>query len=281
VSHILITELTEKCLKEAVTSAQLQADELFSCSPLEGIIKGQDRSGWIGIIHVGLWPTSGEFEKKYIIHTSLEGNGRTVRNVELDKITGFFMAKYVMKNMYDSSRTVYTPAIKGQKIVYDNKVRQIRIRDVYVNYEPRHLAFTTDGITPEEYASYLGRDIVRFLYVGMTNAPRHVRPNFARNSIRKTCMIDLDQYDPRTFHWNPVDRYSPDSINYAELLKHETVFFHDVALYFLNNLLPNDLPNRAETVLKLKSHYADGAIEEIKNLKGSRITGSIVTRLMS
>jgi len=251
----LISELTRKILTRATEFAQKSMVELFSSPYMEGVIKGQERSGWIGIIHVGLWPTPEGQKKKYIIHTSLEGSNRYGRNVEGDKIYGFFMAKHIMRTLFDSSRTVYTPAIQGHKIIYTDQKKGKIIRDIYVNYEPRHLACTTPGMSPEAYACLLGRDIARFMFIGMTNAPRHIRPNFSRDSVRKTCMIDLDQYDPRTFHWNPVDLYPRNRINYYILLEHERTFFHDVALYFLDIHVPKEWDHRQETAKKLKRVY--------------------------
>lgn len=277
-SDLLVSELSEKHLTKAAEHAPKMMKELISRPFLEGIIKGQERSGWIGIIHLGLWPTQKGFEKKYIIHTSLEGKTRTRRNVEADKIQGFFMAKYIMRILLDTSRTVYTPAIKGHKIVYHDKEKGILNREIYVNYEPRHLAFKTEGATPKEYAYLLGRDIASFMFVGMTNAPRHIRPNFSRNSIRKTCMIDIDQFDPRTFHWNPVDLYPRDNLNYNILLGHETLFFHNVSLYFLDNLLPKELDNHDKIANQLKSDYLEGAVEKIRRLKGNKAGSNVACR---
>ena len=266
----LVSELTLKQYQESDQRADKTMLELFSSDSLDGVIKGEDRSGWIGTINVGLWPTNGGFEKRYIIHTSFEGSSRKKRNVESDKIKGFFTAKHIMRSMLDETRTVYTPAIKGHKVVYKDVKRNLLNREIYVNYEPRHLAYNNVGVSPEDYAYFLARDMARFMVVGMTNAPRHIRPNYSRDSIRKTCMIDLDQFDPRTFHWNLVDQHLPDSLNYEVLLSHEIIFLRDVASYFLNNLLPDDLENAQEISGKLKNLYLDGFVEEIKNLKGNK-----------
>lgn len=278
-NDIFVSELTKKLLTEADEFAGKNMEDLCSQPTMEGVIKGQERSGWIGIIHVGLWPGPEGMEKKYIIHTSLEGTARSGRNVEWGKIHGFFMAKHIMRNLYDSTRTVYTPAVRGQKIASQDNDERI-VREIYVNYEPRHLVHTTPGVDSDEYAYLLGRDVVRFLFVGMTNAPRHIRPNFSRDSIRKTCMIDLDQFDPRTFHWNPVDLYPRDSINNQILSGHEKTFFHAIALYFFDTLLPKDFDNRQEMVKKFKDTYYEGAVEEINKLKGKKVGGSIVSRLL-
>ena len=277
-SDLPVSELTVKELQRAAELASQDIEALFAQPFLEGIVKGEDRSGWIGIIHVGLWPTSDGFEKKYIIHTSLEGKGHKSRNVEADKIKGFFIAKRIMNTMYDDTRTVYTPAIKGHRILQDDEDRRIVIRDVYVNYEPRILPYNEEGVTSKDYAYFLGRDMTRFMYVGMTNAPRHIRPNFSRSSIRKTCMIDLDQFDPRTFYWNAVDRYPIDSVSYDVLLKHEAVFLHDVGLYFLENHLPKVLNNRERIVKDLKSCYFNGFADEVKSMKGNKISSKTISR---
>lgn len=278
-SDIIVSELTQKLLNEADEFARKSMEDLCSQPTMEGVIKGQERSGWIGIIHVGLWPGPEGMEKKYIIHTSLEGTARSGRNVEWDKIHGFFMAKYIMRNLYDSTRTVYTPAVRGQKIASRDDDEKI-VREIYVNYEPRHLVHTTPGVDSYEYANLLGRDVIRFLFVGMTNASRHIRPNFSRDSIRKTCMIDLDQFDPRTFHWNSVDLYPRDSINYRILSGHEKTFFHAIALYFFDTLLPGEFVNRQEMVRKFKESYCEGAFTEIKELKGNKIGSNIASHLM-
>ena len=83
-------------------------------------------------------------------------------------------------------------------------------------------------------------------------------------------MIDLDQFDPRTFHWNIVDQHTPDSMNYEILLSHEIVFLRDVASYFLHNLLPDHLEDAQKISNKLKNLYLNGFVEEIKNLKGNK-----------
>jgi hypothetical protein len=276
----LISELTQNMLKEAAAAASARMADLFSRPHLEGVIKGQERSGWIGIIHLGLWPTDAGMEKRYIIHTSLEGTGRTHRNVEGTKIHGFFMAKHIMNAMYDEERTVYTPAVQGHKVVYNDSQNDIVTRYIYVNYEPRHLAYTTEGLPPEEYAQLLGRDLIKFMFVGMTNAPRHVRPNYTRDSIRKTCMIDLDQFDPRTFRWNPVDLYPPDSLSYSKMADHEITFFHEIPIYFLYNHLPRDLGDLKSVHARLKSAYREGALEELRHLKGSRDASEIFPLLV-
>lgn len=277
----LISELTQKLLKEANEAALARMDSLCTEPYLEGVIKGQERSGWIGIIHLGLWPSDSGLEKKYIIHTSLEGGGRTHRNVEGTKIHGFFMAKHVMNTMYGKDRTVYTPAVQGHKIVYQDAEKDLITRYIYVNYEPRNLAYTTDNITPDEYAHLLGRDLINFMFVGMTNAPRHVRPNYRRDSVRKTCMIDLDLFDPRTFHWNPVDMYPPDSLNCSKMEDHEYTFFNEVPIYFLYNHLPADLENLKSVHVHLKSAYHEGALEELKRLKGSKTASQIFDHLVA
>ena len=277
-NHRLISELTVKTLVKADEGAVQDMEELFDRPFFEGVVKGEDRSGWIGKINVGLWPTNDGFEKRYIIHTSLEGTGYKRRNVEVDKIKGFFMAKHVMRAMMDESRTVYTPAIKGQKVIHDDRNRDLRIREIYTNYEPRILAYNDKGIAPDDYSFFLGRDMARFMYVGMTNAPRHIRPNYSRPSVRKTCMIDLDTFDPRTFYWNTTDRHSHESLNYQVLIKHETNFFHDVGLYFLHRLLPDAYKSDKKMIQKLRSCYLQGFAQEINNIKGSRQSDSIVSR---
>ncbi len=275
----LISELTKQMLKEANEVALLRKTELFSRPYLEGVIKGQERSGWIGIIHLGLWQTDTGIEKRYIIHPSLEGQGRTHRNVEDMKIHGFMMAKHIMNTMYDEDRTVYTPAIQGHKVVHTDTQKNLVIRYIYVNYEPRHLAYTTEGLTPDEYAHLLGRDLIKFMFVGMSNAPRHVRPNYTRDSVRKTCMIDLDLFDPRTFHWNPVDLYPPGNLNYDKMADHEYTFFNEIPIYFLYNHLPTDLDDLKTVHEKLINAYREGAYEELIHLKGSKDTAVIFKRL--
>lgn len=274
----LVSELTVKELRRAEELATEDMEALLTQPFLEGIVKGEDRSGWIGIIHVGLWPTSDGYEKRYIIHTSLEGRGHKTRNVEDDKIKGFFMAKRVMRAMLDDSRSVYTPAIKGHKIVHEDNDREVLIRDIYVNYEPRILAYNEEEITPKDYAYLLGKELTRFMLVGMTNAPRHIRPNFSRPSVRTTCMIDLDKFDPRTFYWNAVDRFPKESLNYYVLIKHETIFLHDVGLYFLENHLPKELDNFNNIVRELKNTYFDGFADEIKRIKGNKIGEQIISQ---
>ena len=274
----LVSELTVKELRRAEELASEDMEALLTQPFLEGVVKGEDRSGWIGIIHVGLWPTSDGYEKRYIIHTSLEGRGHKTRNVEGDKIKGFFMAKRVMRAMLDDSRSVYTPAIKGHNIVYEDNDREVLIRDIYVNYEPRILAYNEEGIAPKDYAYLLGKELTRLMLVGMTNAPRHIRPNFSRPSVRKTCMIDLDKFDPRTFYWNAVDRFPEDSLNYNVLIKHETIFLHDVGLYFLRNHLPKELDNFNNVIRELKNAYFDGFADEVKRIKGNKIGGQIISQ---
>ena len=91
-------------------------------------------------------------------------------------------------------------------------------------------------------------------------------------------MIDLDKFDPRTFYWNAVDRFPKDSLNYHVLIKHETIFLHDVGLYFLENLLPKDLDNFINVARKLKNTYFDGFADEVKRIKGNKIGGQIISQ---
>ncbi len=274
----LVSELTVAVLQQADEDAERDFQKLREQPTLEGVIKGEDRSGWFGIIHVGLWPVNGGFENRYIIHTSIEGSGNKARNVEMHKIRGFFKAKRVMRAMLDSDRTVYTPAIKGHKIIHFNEERDIQTRDIYVNYEPRILAYNECGITPKEFACFLGRDIARFMALGMNNAPRHIRPNFSRPSIRQTCMIDLDRFDPRTFYWNAVDRYPKDNMNYSVLLQHELSFLRDVKYYFLMNHLPKGVPEQQDIIEGIQSSYFDGFADEVINIKGTDAGAAIVDR---
>lgn len=275
---ILVSELTQRTLLEANREARESIEALFAQPPMEGVVKGQERSGWFGIIHVGILPDPEGPAKRCIIHTSLEGDGRRDRNVEADKIYGYFMAKSVMRSVFDDTRTIYTPAIRGQKIVHEDPGKNIRVRQIYVNYEPRHLAFTTEGIDAPEYASLLGRDIVRFMTIGMTNAPRHIRPNYLRDSVRKTCMIDIDRFDPRTFHWNAFDAHPRGSLNREALMEHENVFFRDTQQYFLNGHLPKILENREQTLRRLAESYWEGASRELVKIKGPRIGKSLSDR---
>lgn len=274
----LVSELTVAILKKADEQAEIDYQNLLTKPELDGVIKGEDRSGWIGIIHVGLWPVNGDFEKRYIIHTSIEGSGHRARNVEMHKIRGFFKAKRVMNTMMDETRTVYTPAIRGHKIQRVDEKLDVTTRDIYVNYEPRILAYNECGISPNEFAYFLGRDIARFMVVGMNNAPRHIRPNFSRPSIRKTCMIDLDHFDPRTFYWNAVDRYPKDHMNYTVLLQHEVSFLRDIKYYFLMNHLPQGIPENEDIIHSIQSSYFEGFADELKNLKGNDAGSAIIDR---
>lgn len=269
ISKKIISELSRNYLYKGIELAFQDFDALISSPFLEGVIKGENRGGFSGgIVHLGLFPSTKGLEKKYIIHTSLGGSSRKIRNVEKLKIIAYMVAKYVIQLLPEELRTIYVPKIRGHKVVLEYKKGEILNREIYVDYEPRHLVFQDTGIQPKQYASFLGRDIARLMFVGMTNVPRHIRPNY-NNCCFKTCMIDLDSYDPNTFCWNIADLYSTKSLNYSILLEHEVAFLKKVSDYFLNALLPKKLNESKKISRELKITYLQSFFEEIKILKGN------------
>jgi hypothetical protein len=83
-------------------------------------------------------------------------------------------------------------------------------------------------------------------------------------------MIDIDQYDPRTFNWIIKDRFPPDSLNQEMQSNQENVFLQNVSSYFLDQFLPKDLKDYWRVVKKLKTICFDSFVEEMKNVKGSK-----------
>lgn len=234
---------------------------------MEGVVKfGDNRTRFGEPIYKANKYNSDGSKEMCMIYISWEGEAR-VRSIARDKVINFMVSKYVIEEiLLEDSRSVYVPDVIGHKVIEEYQDKRILNKEYYLSYEPRHIPSNIVGISLEDYAKYLGRDIARFMYCGMNNVPRHLRPNFRNNSFR-TCMIDLDVTDPRVFDWILADSYSVGGANYQGLLMLEEYFFTDAPDSFLNALLPDQM-RTDDVIKKLYAIYSDSFIEEVKGLKG-------------
>jgi len=237
---------------------------------LEGVVKfGKDRShrGGEPIYKANKSNPDGSKEA-CMIYTSLEGEGRISKARE--KIINFMVSNYIILELLpEDSRSVYAPKMIGHKVIEKNDEKGFIDREYCVSYELRHLAYSIPKITPKDYAEFLGRDIARFMYCGLNNEPRHIRPNFRDNSFR-TSMIDMIT-EPRVFKWIVADSYTIGGANYGRQLEDENDFFKGVSNYFLNTYLP-DRMRTDDTIIKLNSIFSCSFVEEVKRLKGIDVT---------
>jgi len=248
---------------------------------LEGVVKfGKDRSHRGGEpIYKAKFNSDGSKEA-CMIYTSLEREYQ--RNIAREKIINFMTSNYIILELLPGdSRSVYAPEVIGHKVIEENKEKDFIDIEYYVRYEFRHLAFSAPGITPEDYAKFLGRDIARFMFCGLNNIARHIRPNFRDNSFR-TCMIDMYESDPRVFTWVCVDSYPEGSGNYQGLIDLcENAFFESVADYFLNAYL-TDEEKTYDLVKELQLIFTDSFVEEVERLKSIDVSdrfNSIIRRI--
>ena len=264
----LISGLSVSKLKQQKETALEEFKKFKKASPFDGIIRGEEKSGWNGMLHVGLFPDNqGNLEKKYMIHISLEGSTRNSRNVEGNKIENYFIAEKIIQLLPATMQTIQIPKIHGHKITFQHPTKDLFVREVYVDYVPRDLPFPVTHISLETFASNIGRDTARFMYAGMINVPRHVRANFSKGKSN-TCMIDMDEYDPRTFYWHFNDLFSKQSYNYKALLEREEIFFQDIADYFFIKKTLGFHEATNESINLLFNVYRISFLKEIKEIKG-------------
>jgi hypothetical protein len=268
----LISELTQEKLNSIIQESNKDMKNLINQSEFEGMIKGEDRSGWEGIINLGLYPLGDGNHERYIIHTSLEGEARKCRNVEWDKIRNYMIATRLLNSIPSHMQSIKVPTIIGHKIVMDNSERNISVREIYATYEPRTLAFADIVPDAQNYAYHLGTNIARFLYTGMINVRRHLRPDFTNKDKPLLRMIDLDDHDPHTFKWVCNDEFEKNSGSYNSLIDREKLFFQNASTYFLEELIPEEIKQDKANINKLKKAYYGGFISEILTFKNASVS---------
>ena len=270
----LVSIITGKDMREARIYSTSLFEVIFAEEIVSTVETGYSRSQYgNGAVFDGTNNESSDNFKKgrCIVHSlTIPENRNSV--VEEQKIREYLFAKYILENKLEEQlRTVYVPEVRKHGI--DEEFTNKPIGEIYVDYEPRHLVFEiADKIKPEDYAYCLGRDVARFLYMGMVNVDRHIRPNFTEKGFR-TCMIDLDTLDPGTFKWIVSDFHDVKANNYKSDIDKEQSFYKSVSEYFLNALFPNDFSQeeRLKWSVKLKNIYKKGFIQEIGNLRGKDI----------
>lgn len=251
---LLISELTLDKLAGARSVASKDLELLIDSPYFEDVKRSKILDGDSGNVHLGVRDEHELTRRMYAVHVVYEK--APIQSTEIRKIEAYFAAAYLLSQLKPEERTIAVPTVIGHRFTQTDGEAGLGYREIYVDFIQKKLPSTEGQDATGLFAYLLGRDVARFMYMGMDNVPRHLIPKFDHRDLT-THMIDLDRR-PNTFRWNPRDESQQDSLNYETALQKEYHFFRETYYHFFTNKLPD----------KLKVAYLSGFVEEVRRLKG-------------